>query len=194
MLHLRVEEATADPQAMTNDLRAAGVDARVEVAPVGPSFIGQWIMMFEEEPDGGDADSRNPFVSEQLPTRVLQLPSDYSNPLTLTVGRKAEEGETWDLVTASDAMDDIGPGGAMCHFNLTKKTPVEAERALVEQGYEVEWRMEAPNSFERISGAPTDAVIIYAFLLGPDTIRISAAEAGTNFAERALEIQERAGC
>jgi len=51
-LYLRVEDALADPQAMTNDLQAAGLDARVEIIPVGPSSVGVWVDVVNDSTTG----------------------------------------------------------------------------------------------------------------------------------------------
>jgi hypothetical protein len=194
MLHLRVEDAAADPEAMNNELRAAGIYATVEVVPVSPSLVGYWVNIFEDEPEGGDADPRSLGLWEQLPTPVFKLPSDYTNPLTLTVGRAAQKGETWAMSLQADALDDVGPNGAMCHFNLAKVAPRTAHRALTEQGFEVQWSDEDLNSGRRLSSAPAEGVIVYAFLMGPDTIRISVAAAGSEVAEKAIDVNEKASC
>jgi hypothetical protein len=194
MLHLRVEDAAADPEAMNDDLQAAGINATVEVVPVSSSLVGYWVNFFDDEPEGGDADPRSLGLWEQLPTRVFKLPSDYTNPVTLTVGRAAEEGETWAMSLKSDALDDVGPGGAMCHFNLINVAPRTAHDVITEQGFEIQWRNEGPNQVRKLSSPPAEGVIVYAFLMGPDTIRISVAAVGSDVAEKAIDVNEKAGC
>jgi hypothetical protein len=91
---------------MTNDLRAAGIDARVEVVPVSPSLVGMWI-------DAYGADGTIDVLFDQMygnhsgvpQARVLKVPTDLSSDdITLKVGGPAEDGERWTQPVASDAL------------------------------------------------------------------------------------------
>ena len=207
--HLRVEDATADPDAMTADLQAAGMDASVKVTPVSPSLVGKWISVFENEPEGGDADPRAQMLWDQMyperagdvpgipQTRVLKVPVDYSNPLVLEVGRATEPGETWGRAHASDAPDETRPGGILYCLGLDPAAPEEADRVLRAEGYELQWsynHRDVPSS-DRLDGPPDDKVVVYSELAGNRVLKIATADPDAGSSRAAIErYEESARC
>lgn len=198
-LYLRVEDALADPQAMTNDLQAAGLDARVELIPVGPSSVGVWVDVVNDSTTGYNDPRISDLFRQMYPeedegteqagiphTRVLEVPADFSTPITLRVGRAAADGETWVMSHTRDAPDETGPGGILhCLRNLD---PPEVDRVLRDLGFEVQWSYSrSPNYGEALSDPPTGKIIVYGELAGPDVLRVDTVDPDSTMAEKALE-------
>ncbi len=198
-LYLRVEGALADPEAMTNDLQAAGLDARVELIPVGPSSVGVWVDVVNDSTTGYNDPRISDLFRQMYPeedegteqagiphTRVLKVPADFSTPITLRVGRAAANGESWVMSHMRDAPDETGPGGILhCLRNLD---PPEVDRVLRDLGFEVRWSYSrSPNYGEALSDPPTGKVIVYGELAGPDVLRVDTVDPDSTMAEKALE-------
>jgi hypothetical protein len=202
VIHLSVQDASADPEAMTNDLRAAGLDARVEVVPVSPSLVGMWVNFFSLGPNG-DADPRGLDIWNQMyppgdpsgipRARVLKIPSDFSTAFTAVVGRPAHEGETWQQANISDVPDETSDGGIVYCLGLEPSDTEGVDRALEDLGYERVWSLDDPDmpSSERVAGPPPGKVIVGAELLGPDVLLISTAEPETPAARAAVTSHAR---
>ena len=207
VISLSVEDASADPEAMTNDLRAAGLDARVEVVPVSPSIEGMWVDFYSAGVDP-DADPRSLDIWDQMyppgdpsgipRARVLEIPADFSSAFTLVVGRPALDGETWQQANVKDVPDETSDGGIVYCLGLEPSDTAGVDRALEDLGYDRVWSYDDPDvpSSERVSGPPPDKVIVYAELLGPNILVISTADPETAAARAALAShpQEAAGC
>jgi hypothetical protein len=201
-LYLRVEDASADPEAMTNDLRAAGLDAKVELIPVGPSSVGFWVDVVNDSTTGSN-DPRIVDLLRQLSpeeyegtdqagiprARVLEVPADFSSRITLRVGRAAKDGEMWLMAHERDVPDETQPGGIL--YCLRDLDPPEADGVLRELGYEVDWSYSrSPSYGESVSEPPAGKVIVYGELLGPDTLKVETVDPDSEMAEHA--VQERA--
>jgi hypothetical protein len=177
-LHISVGDATADPEAMTNDLRALGLDAEVEVVPVSPSLEGTWldIVSGDLENSSKPGDRRIDEVQRQMSKRVevLKLPADFSGPFLLRVGRPAEAGETFQVALTRDIHH------AYRCLGLQGMSPEQAAEAIAARGYEAVWYYSNPNGpFEVLDEAPSDKVITGAEFMGPTTVMVTTAEPGT---------------
>jgi hypothetical protein len=195
-LYLQVEDATADPEAMTHDLRAAGLDGTVELIPVSSTLVGKWVVV-NGNAGIGDYDPRLEDLIDQVVSgnpagaRVLRVPVDFSTPLTLQAGRPAAHGELWELSSAKDRPDETRPGGIVHCLQLMD--PTHADQILRELGYEIEWRTEhfGPNESGILSGAPSGKVIVYAELHGPNILAVSTADPDSKVASQPIEVRER---
>jgi len=197
-LYLRVGDALADPEAMTNDLQAAGLDARVEIIPVGPSSVGVWVYLVNDSTSGYNDPRFIDLFRQMYPeedegteqagiphTRVLEVPADFSTPITLQVGRAAADGETWVMSHMRDTPDETRPGGILhCLRNLD---PPEVDRVLRDLGFEVQWSYgRSPNYGEALSDPPSGKVIVYGELAGPDVLRVDTVDPDSKMAEKTL--------
>lgn len=156
VIYVSVEDASADPEAMTNDLRAKGLPARVEAVPVSPSLEGVWVDIVNDNLDAGYNDHRISDVFEQITTRpeVLELPADFSTPFTLVVGRPAEADERYQIALVRD-VESVGE----C-LGVTGMTLAEATAYLEDKGFEVS------------ADGPRDQMVVRAELLGPTSVII----------------------
>lgn len=198
-LYLRVEDATADPEAMTQDLRANGLDARVELIPASPSYVGRWIRVNGNAGIGGydhriDAVQDQVLEGAQPGAEVLEVPADLRSPLLLEVGRPAEDGERWAIAAAADAPDETKQGGLIHCLQLS--SPPEIDDALRERGYHVEWRdahadFSDPEQTGVLEGPPDDGVPVYSELHGDDFLVITVAEPGSDSATRPSLVARR---
>ena len=181
-IYVSVEDAAADPEAMTNDLRAQGLPARVEVIPVSPSLEGNWVDIVNNNLDAGYNDPRISQIFEQIdrtPPRVLKIPADFSTPFTLVVGRPTEPGEHYQNALGSDvdhAYECLGLAGM---------SPDEASDAIRSKDYEPLWyyvRSDRPET-EVLDEVPSDKEIVGAEFLGPTTVIVHTADPGTHEGE-----------
>jgi hypothetical protein len=194
-IYASVEDATADPEAMTNDLRAQGLPAKVEVIPVSPSLEGNWVDVVNDNLDAGYNDSRIVDLFKQLESRprVLKIPVDFSTPFTLVVGRPAEAGESYMIGHERDVV------GAYKCLGLAGLTPAEAEESITRQGYDALWyfqRSDIPET-EVLDDVPTDKVITGAEFDGPTTVIVYTADPGsraTHGSESQDDQQRAASC
>lgn len=204
-LYLRVDDASADPKAMTNDLRAAGLGATVEVIPVGPSSVGMWVDVVDDSRTG-DSDPRSIDLWRQMypeedegteqagipRARILEVPADFSTPIILRVGRAAEDDEQWVMAHQRDVPDESQPGGVL--YCLRDLDPPEADRVLRELGYVVDWSYSrSPNYGESVSEPPSGKVIVYGELLGPNILKVETVDPDSAMAKQSLEDRATAG-
>jgi hypothetical protein len=200
-LYLRVEDALANPEAMTNDLHAAGLDASVELIPVGPSSVGVWVDVVNDSTTGYNDPRISDLIRQMYPdenegtaqagiphTRVLEVPADFSTPITLRVGRAAANGETWVMNHMRDAPDETRAGGIL--YCLQDLDPPEADRILRELGYEVDWRYSPSRNYNERVDPPSGKVIVYGELLGPDTLLVDTVDPGSKMAERTFQEED----
>ena len=174
VLIVSVKDATADPDARTQDLRARGLPANVEVVPVSPSLEGTWVDIVNDNLAAGYNDPRLSEVFLQITKRPaeLEIPADFSTPFTLVVGRPAEAGETYHISLARDvesAYECLGLAGL---------SPAEADSAIRQQGYEPRWyfqRSDIPQT-DVIDGVPVEKVIVGAEFVGPTTVIVHTAD------------------
>lgn len=170
-IYVSVKDAEADPEAMTNDLRAQGLPANVEVIPVGPSLEGAWVDIVNDNLSAGYNDPRIVDVFTQITERpeVLELPADFSTPFTLVVGRPAQAGEQYTIFHETDVVDVEGCLG------IEGMTVSEGRQALEERGFE-------------LLSPYDDNVIVQAEFRGPTTVVVESADPGS---EAALEAQSQ---
>jgi hypothetical protein len=178
-IHVTVEDAAADPEAMTNDLRAEGLPAKVEVVPVSPSLEGNWVSIVNDNLDAGYNDPRFSEVFSQITKRpnVLELPADFSTPFTLVVGRPAEAGERYQTALGTDV------DGAYACLGLAGMTPEQAHEKLTSDGYEPVWYYEhsdMPYS-EIVDDPPSGKTIFAAAFLGPTTVGVHTADSDSEY-------------
>lgn len=175
-LYLSVEDATADPEAMTNDLRAQGLKAQVEVVPVSASLEGAWLDIVNDDLGSG-GDPRIVEVQEQMSDqhpKILAFPADFSAAFILSVGRPAEAGETFQVALTKDVQR------AYHCLGLAGMSPDAAAEAIAAKGYEAVWYYNDPDGPTRVlDGPPSDKVITGAEFVGPTTVMVTTAEAGT---------------
>lgn len=100
---VRVVDASADPVAMTDQLRAAGVDAEVVAVAVDSDRVGQWVMVsgWDGSPEdlGGQLESH---------PQLLTIPKDSSG-LVLVVGRAAQGNEAIDVLPDGATLPQPAP-------------------------------------------------------------------------------------
>jgi hypothetical protein len=176
-IFVSVKDASADPEAMTNDLRAKGLPAKVEVIPVSPSLEGTWVDVVNDNLAAGYNDPRISEIFEQITKRpeVLKLPADFSTPFTLVVGRPAKAGEIWVIAQEADVLD------AYKCLGLQGLTPTQAEEKIKAEGYEPWWyyhRSDIPQT-DQLDEVPADKVIIGAEFHGPSTVIVHVADPGS---------------
>ncbi len=106
---VRLTDATAGPQQLTDELHKAGINATVLIAPAAPGRAGTWVKVASprlagpstetsaHEPidDQAEADRAAQRVSGVVVVNgtQVQIPADFSSPLVLIVGREAKTGE-----------------------------------------------------------------------------------------------------
>jgi hypothetical protein len=173
-IFVSVKDASADPKAMTNDLRAKGLPAKVETLSVSPSLEGAWVDIVNDNLSEGYNDPRISKIFEQITKRpeVLELPADFSTPFTLVVGRPAEPGEIWVIAMEADVL------GAYKCLGLEGLTPTQVEERLTAQGYETWWsyHRSKTSQTDQLDEVPADKVIIGAEFHGPSTVIVHTAD------------------
>ena len=183
-----VKDASADPEAMTNDLRARGLPANVEVVPVSPSLEGVWVDIVNDNLAAGYNDPRISDIFRQITDRPreLEIPANFSTPFTLLVGRPAEPGEKYRIALGRDteaAYECLGLAGL---------TPAEVNESLTARGYEPLWyyaHSDMPYT-EVLDGVPVDKVIVGAEFLGPRLVIVHTDDPGGH-ATRAQEADSK---
>jgi hypothetical protein len=198
-LYLRVDDALADPQAMTEELRAAGLDAKVEVVPVSPTFVGKWVDVVNDSTTGHNDPRivdlfRQMYPEEDEGTKeagtpralVLRVPADFSTPITLRVGRAAHDQERWLISHVGDVPDETRPGGILhCLQDLDLG---EVDGILQELGYEIDWRYSpSPKHGESVPEPPEGKVIAHGELLGPQTLLVETVDRDGGMAPKDLD-------
>lgn len=190
-IYVSVKDAEADPEAMTNDLRAQGLPANVEAIPVSPSLEGTWVDIVNDNLDAGYNDQRISDVFRQIERRpaVLEIPADFSTPFTLVVGRPAQTGEIWTIAREEDV------DGAYNCLGLAGLTPAEADVAIRDEGYEARWyfhRSDIPQTDE-LDHVPADKVIIGAEFHGPAIVIVHTAVPGSPATHASASQEEGSG-
>lgn len=105
---VRLTDATAGPQQLTDELHKAGINATVLIAPAAPDRAGTWVKVASPRLAGPDTDTsaHDPIDDQAEADRAaqrvsgvvvngaqVQIPADFSSPLVLIVGREAKTGE-----------------------------------------------------------------------------------------------------
>jgi hypothetical protein len=199
VLHIHVADATADPDQMTRDLRAQGLDARVELVPASPAYVGRWISVNDNAGTGNDDRVVRDLVRQVTETdgpgaEVLKVPAGYGGELVFKAGRPAADGEVWDVAYAADVPDETRAGGLV--YCLQLLDPPDIDAALVDRGYHVEWRdahadFSDPVATGIMEGPPGSGVPVYSELLGDDYLVITVAAPATESATRPSLVERR---
>jgi len=118
------------PDEIIGALRNAGLDASVELVPVGPSNVGRFVG------SSGSAGTGPVSVTEGNAYSYVgfSVPQDFRGVLKLKLGRAAAPGERW--IASSDAM---AKGEPLACKNLYGLTVSEATRELARTSASVRW-------------------------------------------------------
>lgn len=189
---VRAADAIADPAEESQDLRDAGIEARILVVPVPPSAAGTWWSLsfspgvYVDDPVWARLKAQVGVGVAGLPEEVLdrgrgvfhhevlELPRNLEGPLTLAVGRAARPGE------AEAPMDnELAPNGAFWCLGLQNMPADRAGRTLEDMGYEVVWvykTFEAPGGEgHKVEAPPPGSGITTAFFRAPDVVDVRLA-------------------
>lgn len=105
---VRLADAAAGPQKLTDELHEAGIDATVLVGPTVPERVGTWVQVSSPRVAGPSTNtSVHDPIDEQAEARKgeerlrgvvvegteVRIPVDIKAPLVLIVGRDRESGE-----------------------------------------------------------------------------------------------------
>lgn len=171
VIHVRVKDAAADPQAMTNDLRAFGIDAEVITVPAVPNEVGRWIESEYDirEAPGLFSHSKGGIAPIDIQVarhvRVVQIPADFSTWIRLKVGRPAEPGE--DYIEGA-GQNELLEDGALDCLGLDEMSPAQAQQVLARYDFELVWAYgEASHSEPPVTGK-----IYWAWFQSPDLLRL----------------------
>ena len=148
---LRIADATADPDQMTAELRAAGIDGEVTVRPVSPSLVGRWAAvetrpsaaakpgeavsvteLIDEPPRARDAADVERLLSIDFDPDALRVPEDFDGGVLLTAGREPRGDELY-----AESGSAFAPGEPLHCTGIERLPRSEAERAIAARGYEV---------------------------------------------------------
>ena len=185
-------DAIANPAEVTQDLRDAGIEARILIVPVPPSAAGTWwsisfspgvhvddLVWAKLKAQVGVAVAGLP---EEILDRgrgvfhheVLELPRNLEGPLTLVVGRAARPGET-----EAPMDNELAPNGTFWCLGLEDLPPERSGRMLEGMGYEVVWvyeTFEGPGGEgSEVDAPPQGSGITTAFFRAPDVVDIRLA-------------------
>jgi hypothetical protein len=163
---VRVADATANPEDMTQELRAAGIDAHVSAEPVTPQHIGAWIEA-SCDPAAPACVRILEQTDQESPAQVLEIPAGLEGGLRLIVGRPAREGELY----ADGGANAMAPGGPLACLHLDTMTTTEAEDVLSNLGFEIVWVYETPGLSEPVAERP-EGVIRWAWFRGPTLVDV----------------------
>jgi hypothetical protein len=171
VIHVKVKDAAADSEAMTNDLRASGIDAEVVTVPAVPNEVGRWV--------GSEYDIREAVgvfshsqggiepISDQAAkhVEVLKIPTDFSTFIRLQVGRPAEPRENY---VDGGGQNELVEGGALDCLGLDGMSPPQARDALARYDYELIWAYGEGTHSE----PPVTGKIYWAFFRAPAVLNL----------------------
>jgi hypothetical protein len=132
---VRVVDSDVSAKAMTAQLRAAGLDVRVETMAASPQLVGTWLYVSS---DGTVPDALHRSVSDQTRgyTATVELPASIPGGMVLGVGRAPRPGEA---VAVSGRRNALAPGGLLHCTRLSGAAPETARARLAAAGYAVTW-------------------------------------------------------
>jgi hypothetical protein len=171
VLRVWVKDAAADPQAMTNDLRASGIDAEVVSVPAVPNDVGRWIEAEYDvrEATGLFSHSKGGIepISIQVArnVKVLRIPAEFSTWIRLAVGRPAEPGEDY---VEGGGQNELMENGALECLGLDEMSPSRAEKVLARFDYELIWAYDEVSHSE----PPATGRIYWAWFQSPDVLHL----------------------
>jgi hypothetical protein len=181
---VEIADATADPDRMTKELRAAGIDGEVVIKPVSPSLEGRWVALevfastpvqagenpnekivsitelADEAPRGGPGAGRpneDRLFAIDFDHDEMRIPNDFRDRVVLTAGR-APRGD--ELYTQSASA--FAPGEPLHCTGIERLSPTAAEEAIAAKGFRVH-RVVVPDP-ESLPGSPRPPVS------GPDVV------------------------
>jgi hypothetical protein len=163
---VRVADATANPEEMTQELRAAGIDAQISAEPVTPEHVGTWIEA-SCDPTAPACLRILEQADPESPAEVLEIPAGIEGGLRLIVGRAASEGELY----ADGGANAMAPGGPLACLHLDTMTAPEAENVLRDLGFEIVWVYETPGLSQPVA-EPPEGVIRWAWFRGPTLVDV----------------------
>ncbi|MDQ1711007.1 MAG: hypothetical protein QOE45_457 [Frankiaceae bacterium] len=161
---VRVVDSDVSARAMTRQLRAAGVDVRVETMPASPQLVGTWLYVGN---DGHVPDSVYYAIVAQTHGYVATIEVSASLPggLVLGVGRAPHRGEG---VQVSGRRNALAPGGALYCTRLPGVAASVAAAHLATDGYAVRW------ADGKVPAAGTRIAAAYVSDDAPKTVVLSA--------------------
>ena len=127
---VRIADATASPERIEGELRAAGIEASVAAVPVSPSLVGTWTSITAKPPlrdPGADHEGIGHGAD-------LEVPRGYAGRLTLRVGRPAGPGEELRMSASAFA-----PGEPLHCSGVEQLDATRAARVLAERGLKPRW-------------------------------------------------------
>jgi hypothetical protein len=144
-ISVRVVDSDVSAKAMTRQLRAAGVDVRVETMPASPQLVGTWLYVSD---DSRVPDSMARAIAEQTRGYVatLEVPAGLPGGLVLGVGRAPHRGEA---VAVSGRRNALAPGGLLHCTRLSGAPAATAAAQLA--GWTVRWAGGAPARGARVT-------------------------------------------
>ena len=158
---VEIADATADPDRMTKELRAAGIDGEVVVKPVSPSLEGRWVAievfastpvragenpseevvsiteLVDEAPPGspgagaGGADENRLFAVD-FDHDEMRIPNGFRDRVVLTAGRAPAGDELF-----SHSASAFAAGEALHCTGIERLSPTAAEDAIAAKGFKV---------------------------------------------------------
>lgn len=159
---VRIVSTEATAAQMTHQLHAAGLsNVTITTVPASPSLVGTWIS------EGGDGAAA---LEHQVDgyTATVQIPASLRGPVTLTVGRAPEPGET---INALGFRNQAAPGGPLGCRQLQGASVADAAAKITALGYTIDYwyspdrhhplaSQPAPDSDVRVVGVYNDDIDI----------------------------------
>jgi hypothetical protein len=108
VISIRLQDATADPAKLTEELQAADIDAHVLLAPATPGAVGTWVdVAAPRVPPTGQDPSRHDTFDAQAERRleaqrledievdgdIVRIPADYPHGLAMYAGVTPRPGQ-----------------------------------------------------------------------------------------------------
>lgn len=132
-VRVTLEELTATPEQIQEELRAAGINASVQAVPMPPSAVGHFVsvMMGPGYPMTPDGTSFRSFVIADAPEYI-----------EVHFGRLAAPGERY-----AKAIDAFGPGEPLHCTGLRGQAVSEVAKELNDRGFKTSWQRYTSNGF-----------------------------------------------
>lgn len=179
-----LSDLQAKPDEIRHELHDAGLDATVYDIPASPSFVGRFV----RAQDPGNIRIVDPASSSFRSFAVRN--DDLDQPIELTYGRRAHEGETYEIYA------DVFDQGEPLHCTDIDRLPVQqAAAALADRGFSVTWKRYVTSgvvdttpdevaNFRIVSVQHSAENELLAFVMAPDDQRIQRAPHDDDCSER----------
>jgi hypothetical protein len=128
-VYVQLLDFESRPDEIVRALANAGINATVELVPVGPSNVGRFIGSTTS--DTAYFSSSDRFADGY---RGFSINDDYKGQLSLELGRPAEAGETW-----RGAGNALARGEVLACRDLVGKTAAEAISAIHDVAASIRW-------------------------------------------------------